>query len=307
MTVLDPSAVALDRAVSVRLRPRYSGANIRTWLGFKTFMALAEEAVLTWFRESGTGPQALYHRYGLGLSVVDSSVQLPAVLEVDDEVEAWVQPRPARGSAPPDFAVRLTVDRDGRAVPVLRGTLRVALVREPGALDVPAPPEALLPWVTDEARAGGPIPPDSGPPPGAAVTGWDWRARYFHCQYSDRVQHGSYVAALEEVVDRFLADRDLSVPRLLSERGWIPVVSRARVRLHGDAHMDEVVHTTFTVPGMVKDVAFDGRMECRAGSAGRLVATAEILHGYAVSRGPDAGSLARLDVATIAALTGGAA
>src|SRR5262249_51880992 len=71
-------------------RPRYEGANIRTWIGFKQFMLLAEEAVLAWFRERGLGPQRLYHEHGLGLEIVDSSVQLPALLEVDDEVRAEV-------------------------------------------------------------------------------------------------------------------------------------------------------------------------------------------------------------------------
>ena len=51
-------------------RPRYEGANIRTWIGFKHFMYLVEEAVLHWFRERGLGPQRLYHEYGLGLEIV---------------------------------------------------------------------------------------------------------------------------------------------------------------------------------------------------------------------------------------------
>ena len=35
------------------LRPRYEGANIRTWIGFKHLMYLAEEAVLEWLRIRG--------------------------------------------------------------------------------------------------------------------------------------------------------------------------------------------------------------------------------------------------------------
>jgi len=302
-------------AASVTLiagRPRYEGANIRTWIGFKHFMYLAEEAVLHWFREHGLGARQLYHEFGLGLEIVDSSVQLPAYLEVDDEAVATVCAE-RRGR----FSVRLSVERDGVTVPVLTGRTVVALVA-----DAPAPqppPDELAPLVVvgaaeaataerrdlegvhdrvDEVLAAG---------PGAPFL-WSWRARYFHCHFSDRVQHSAYVRALEEVVDRFLADRGISIPRMLSERGWIPVVSRARVQLVADAHMDEVVHTTFTVEDVLKRRAYDGRMDCYVLRDGRLVhtATARILHGYAGAGGDQAGRVVELDDATIAALTGAA-
>ena len=48
-------------------------------------------------------------------------------------------------------------------------------------------------------------------------------------------------------------------------------------------------------------------MTCHVVRDGRLtqVATATILHGYAASRGPEAGRLATLDPETVAALTAG--
>ncbi|MFE3171540.1 thioesterase family protein [Amycolatopsis sp. NPDC059090] len=282
-----------DERTGFALRPRYASANIRTWIGFKQFMAMAEEAVLCWFRERGLGPQALYHDHGLGLSIVDSSVQLPAVLEIDDEVRARVE-----AVGPGRF--RIVFETAGNRV--LRGKTTVALVREQE--QARACPDELAPLV-------GPAAAESDRPaePDPAAFSWDWTARYFQCQFSDRVQHGAYVAALEETVDRFLAERGLGVPRLLAERGWIPVVSRARVRLLGDAHMGETVRTTFAVTDFVKDRAFDGVMDCwtlGAGGAPRLVATASILHGYAISRGPEAGTLATLDPDTLAALAPGA-
>lgn len=282
-----------------RLRPRYDSANIRTWIGFKQFMALAEEAVLEWFRASGHGPRSLYHEYGLGLSVVDSSVLLPSVLEIDDEVIAEVTP-----AGVGRFTVTLSAAGVEEPIRALRGRLRVALVTESGApARYPADlAELVVPRVDQLANER-----PAGPP--AEAFGWDWRVRYFHCHYSDRVQHSAYIRALEEVVDRFLAKRGLSVPRLLADRGWIPVVSRARVRLLADAHMDELVRATFTVDEVIKDRVFDGRMECwvLADAAPRCVATANILHGYAVSRGAQAGQLAELDAGTVSALLNGAA
>ena len=117
-----------------------------------------------------------------------------------------------------------------------------------------------------------------------------WRAPYFYCHFSDRVQHSGFVRCLEEVVDRFLADRGISVGRMLRERSWIPVVSRARVRLLTPAHMEETVHTVFTVTDVLRGTMFDGRMDCFVERNGAFwpVATATILHGYAIAaaRGP---------------------
>jgi len=285
-------------------RPRYEGANIGTWIGFKHFMYLVEEGVLDWLRAHTPGARELYRRHGLGVEIVDSSVLLPAVLEVDDEVRVRVVPvQPGR------FTVTLHVTRDGREIPALRGKVGIALVRQrdaPG--DTPltaAAGAALLPEpVAELADASG------APEPAVADADepfrWSWRAPYFYCHFSDRVQHSGYVRALEEVVDRFLADRGVSVGLMLRERGWIPVVSRARVRLLAAAHMEEVVHTTFAVDDVVRRTVFDGRMDCYVERDGRRVLTAQarILHGYAVSRGPDAGTLSTLDDAVIAALTG---
>ena len=239
-------------------RPRYDAANIRTWIGFKQFLALAEEAVLAWFREQGYGPQWLYHHYGVGIEIVDSSALLPAVLEVDDEVVASVQPvRPGR------FSVVLTARRGTGSSVVFKG--KVGCRADPGTRRAGPRPGA--------GRAAGP-----GPPGG--------RRRQPRCGRGGRRRHRRRPALeLARAVLplpllrpgpalrlRARAGRGgRPVPRLtagcpwarmLDERGWIPVVSRARVRLLADARMEEYVHTTFAVSDVVKDVTWEGRMDC---------------------------------------------
>jgi len=299
------------------LRPGFEGANIRTWIGFKHFMYLAEAAVLEWFRERGIGPGTAYHRHGLGLSVVDSSVLLPAVLEVDDLVVA--EAKPTRDGR---FTVRLFSTgngADGTKKPALRGTVRVAAVREREPAEPAPPPDPLTPLVVDGvagaadgAERAGVIPVrDADPatvlaPAGSPLVCWKSTVPYFHCHYSSRMQHSGYVRALEDVVERFLALRGISVGRLLAERGWIPVVSRARVRLLSDAYLEETMYTTFTIEEVLKEVTFGGRMDCYAARGNELVhaATATILHGYAVTRGAGAGDLARFDAEVLDALRG---
>lgn len=282
-------------ALAPSVRPRYDGANIQTWIGFKQFLALAEEAVLGWFRDTGHGPHRLFHQYSLELAVIDCSAVLPAPLDVDDEVAATVTPL---GDG--RFRVSLTALHSDGNTAVLNSRITVALIGPAGAGPLPGEVGRAQPSVANPAASPFvPLPADH------TVFRWTWRARYFHCHFSDRVQHSAYVRALEEVVDRFLADRGLSVGTVLSERGWIPVVSRVRVRLLADAHMEEDVHVTFAVTDVLKDVTWEGRMDCHVRRHDELVpvATARILHGYAVSRGPEAGQLAVLDSATLAALT----
>ncbi|MEU6720249.1 hypothetical protein ABZ897_53100 [Nonomuraea sp. NPDC046802] len=293
--------VGADQTSTLRARPGYEGANIRTWVGFKHFGYLVEAAVLQWFRDRGLGPGRLYHEFGLGLELTDCSMMLPAVLDVDDEVSAQV-----REVAPGRFSVRLTTTGT-----VCRAKATVALVREaPGGA-----PDEVAALVVDEVAGEGrrdlPLPPDSDPlkqlldgEPGAF--GWAWRAPYFYCHFSDRVAHSGYLRTLEETVDRFLADRGISVGTMLDQRGWIPVVSRSRIRMLADAHMEETVLTTFRVREVLGGVSYDARMDCHVARGDRLVhvATADILHGYAVSRGPQAGRLAELDAGVLAALTG---
>jgi acyl-CoA thioesterase FadM len=268
-------------------------------------MYLAEEAVLDWFRSQHLGPAKLFHEYGLALSIVDSSVQLPAVLDLDDIVDAEVTGGPDR------FGVRLRARRPGNPT-VLRGKMTVALVPTTPA-DTPLPASlasaigdlasAGLPGRTDLDNATGADPERLLADSGAFV--WSWRVPYYYCQYSTHIQHGGYVRAVEEAVDRFLADRGLSVRTMLERRGWIPVVSRARVTQFVAADMEETVHTAFRVTEVVRGTGFDATVDCYVSRGGTLVhtATAKILHGYAISRGPQAGRLAELDAATVAALT----
>jgi acyl-CoA thioesterase FadM len=290
-----------ERGARVLTRPRYEGANIRTWIGFKHFLYLVEEAVLQWFREFGVGPQRLYHEHGYGLEVIESSAQLPSVLEIDDPVAVELTP-----TAPGRFGVRVLVERAGRESVALRGRVRVALVRERGPTGAVPLPEPLVSLAVDGvAEAHGPE--EARPAPSVGTFVWPWRARYFHCHYSNRVQHSAYVRALEEVVDRFLESRGVSVRRLLEERDWIPVVSRVRVTLLADAEIDDLIETRFQVRDVLKRTAYDGTMECSVtrGAERVRVARADILHGYAIARGERAGTLAELDDDVIAALRRG--
>jgi acyl-CoA thioesterase FadM len=305
------SREALTHASLAPCRPRYEGANVRTWIGFKHILYLVEESMLEFLRGQDLGPHRLFSEHGVGVQIIDSSVQLPTPVYIDDQIVGEVEER-----TPGRYRVVLRALRGEQTPVVALARVRLALVEQRGAaVSAPVPGRlrrVVVPSISLLASGG-----DLTMPPGAdarsalvaehaRATLWTWRARYFLCHYSDCVQHSAYVRALEEVVERFLAERGLSVRTVMETYGWIPVVARTRLRLFADVHMDEDVHTRFTVGEILKDTAYEGRMECFVERQRRLVhvATGDILHGYAESGGVRAGSLVLFDERTKAALRG---
>lgn len=288
-------------------RPRFEGANIRTWIGFKHFTYLMEEGVLQYLRDRDLGPTRLYRDFGLGVEFVDSSIRLPNTIDLDDEVTVRVTRDESKLGW--SFVVRMTVDRGDGPITVLNGKTRVQLMHEVDTAPVSTIPDSIVDAVSEIT------PLDTTGPqtlsqltsenPGAFL--WSWRIPYFYCHYSLRLQHSGYVRAVEEVVDRFLHDRGLAIEEVLAERGWIPVVSRSRITLLEDALMGETLHTVMRVDEVIKDVMYPAKIDMYVERGGTLfhTATASVVHGYAVSRGTEAGTLAIIDDETRGKLLGG--
>jgi len=104
------------------------------------------------------------------------------------------------------------------------------------------------------------------------------------------------------VVDDYLTHVGLFIPDILETRAWIPVVSRYSIDVVCDVDMGTVVTTRFRVDEVLGDLAFNGSWSVTAcvDGADQVVASGVIQHGYAYSRGPLAGSMARMDPGTIA-------
>ncbi|MBV8821091.1 MAG: thioesterase family protein, partial [Acidobacteriaceae bacterium] len=130
------------------------------------------------------------------------------------------------------------------------------------------------------------------------------RIPYFYCHYSQRIQHSGYVRIMEEIVERFLAARGISVRTMLEQRQWIPVVVEARVDLLREALMEETLYTVYRVEEILKEMVYTARMDCYLVRDGELLqtATGRITHGYGKLEGRSGGALVAFDPATVAAL-----
>jgi len=303
------------------VRPHFEGANIQTWIGFKHFVYLVQEAVLEHFRQQGFGPHCLFTQYGLCLEFVELRARLLHPLFLDNEVNVQVQSRrPASGNE-----LSLTIGMSTtEGVDVLAGKVNVLFRMEGGTHSSHSVPGPLAPHVCAEikrsvpdprppvqvARVRGPAAEQEvvdqllRPNPNAFV--WKWRIPYFFCHFSRRLELSGYVRLLEEVVDLFLADRGISIRTMLETHRWIPVVSEVHLEVLREAHMEEVIYTVYAVEDVLKDLAYTARMDCYVPRDGELVrtATGRIVHGYAEIRDQGEAALARFDASTIAALRG---
>jgi acyl-CoA thioesterase FadM len=321
----------VEHVVTVQGRPRYEGSNICTWIGFKHVMYLIEEAVLEAVRQSTPGAQALFEAHGLGVDIVDSDARILTALHIDDVARTEVTRQPDDGAGELAFRTVTWLDRPGRApLKAVTAKVRVVLRRVAGAPETPAELAAVT--VPDIRRV-----PASAPPrpsfgvatEGAAMTigrgvvgaadetarslgagsnalVWKWRIPYFYCHFTERIQHSGYLRLMEEVVDLFLADRGISIRRMLTDQKWIPVVPQARVEILREALMEEELYTVFTVEDVFKDLTYTARMDCYVLRGDELVqtATGRITHGYALILDRHAWEVVPFDDRTLAALRG---
>jgi acyl-CoA thioesterase FadM len=297
-----------DDATTTRLRPRYEGSNIGTWIGFKHINYLAEEAVLEHFRSVGLSARSLYEDHGLCVEIVDLDTRISTGFRMDDMVEAVVRAEPADGELA--FVVSLAVGRGTGRRMAARSKVRVLLRRD--FQDPPAEPApaALLPFVveritrTERQPAPTPVLDELGRDPRSFAR--RWRIPYPYCHFSCRLQMSGYLRLLEEIVDLFLADRGLSIRRLLCERRWIPVVPHSSITVLDEVIMEEDLYTVFTVENIFQNTTFLARLDAYVLRDGALLRTASghITHGYAEIVSRTDFHLTELDERVVTALGG---
>jgi acyl-CoA thioesterase FadM len=291
------------------LRPRYEGTNIGTWIGFKHINYLVEEAVLGHFRAHGHPAGAVYERYGLCVDLVHLDTKIAHALRIDDLVTATVRPVGV-DDGQLRLAVELTVDRAG-ATRAARARVGVSLRYDPRGWPAEPVPAALATIVVE--RLGRPATPiAAGDDPlstllaGRNGFGWVARTPYYHCHFTERVQMSGYLRQLEAAFDLFMADRGVSVQRMLDERNWIPFVPHSSVTFLDEARMEEDLYTVFVVEDIFKRFTFSARMDCYVLRDGRLVptATGRITHGWAVLASRSDWGLVSFDDEILRALSG---
>jgi acyl-CoA thioesterase FadM len=319
VTVSPPAPTTPSTTRRVELRPRYEGANVGTWIGFKHVNYLIEDAVLAWFREGGFSATDLYHENALCLDVVGIDTRIVHALRVDDLVLADVR---QVGGDGPELTLKVTLRVEDGGPRMVASTVAVALRLDARDEAVkPAPAELTGHVVERLGRPGDASPIElGGADPVAALTAryavdgvhngivWGSVIPYYHCHFTERLQMSGYLRLMEEAKHRFVAERGVSIKTLLDESGWIPAVPHSRLTLLDEAYMEEQLFTVFTVDRVFKRLTYTSRLDTYVLRDGVLLptATGEITHGYAALQGRSEWGLVSFDDRLLAALTGSA-
>jgi acyl-CoA thioesterase FadM len=325
-TTASPSigSVRPPGSTSFSLRPSFEGCNIGTWIGFKHVLYLVEAGLLQFFREWGHEPGRLFEAYALCLEMNRSRTRLLSAISIDEEVLVECAPRQPTGSCLP-FSVSVRRARAVGSGRLVHSEVDVAirLVHQDRDPPLPPPPE-LAPYVAASAR---PVSAaitshehsalvGASPPSGAAqqlrekqprAMIWKRRIPYFYCHYTDKLQHSGYVRLMEEAVELLLAERGISIARMLRERDWIPVVSDVSIELLEEAYMEELLYTVLQVEEIYKQVTHRARFDCYVEREGRLLKTAagSVTHAYLrIGDRGTGGAVVPLDDDVVAALRG---
>jgi acyl-CoA thioesterase FadM len=310
--LLSPDQAVLTQPSRMDIRPRYEGANIGTWIGFKHLNYLVEEAVLHHLRQHELSVTSLYHRYGLCIDIVDIDTRILHALHVDDLAIAEVVPDESTKDGRLRFAV--SVRREPGAPKAVKAKVVVELRHDTAGYAAEEPEEWLRELSVDRLGAtqeAKPIPLKGGSVRDTLIDGtnaflWTWRIPYFYCHFTERLQMSGYLRLMEEVVDLFLVDRGVSVKTLLDERKLIPAVPHSTIRFLGEARMEEQLHTVFTVEEVFKRLTYTARMDTYVVRDDQLVptATGRITHGYARIEGRGDWGLVSFDDRLTGALSG---
>jgi acyl-CoA thioesterase FadM len=319
--------------------PRFEGSNILEGIGFKHIMYLSEEAVLQYFRNKGLAPGKLYRDYGLCFEVVESSIRIRRVLRIDDLVRIEVQPEIDRSGQEQAFSIQMFTGATSDKVKSVTGTLKVLFRQRQKEAIKSKPPIEIAPYVVSEirrltqqeehennlGRGTGILNTNGGIGQGRGVLNadddiiskvisqkantfiWKWRIPYFYCHFNKWIQHSGYLRLVEEVVDLFLAEREISIRTMLDTYQWIPVVSHAEVEILREAIMEETIYVVYTVEEIFKNLTYTSKIDFYVvrNSQAIKTATSLITHGYAKLFDDSVDiELAKFDEKTLSALRG---
>lgn len=303
------------------LSPKFEGANIIDGIGFKHVTYMAEEALLQYFKRKGLSVGTLYKQHGIGFEVVSSSIRIPQLIRLDDDVNVVIEPLQSSNETEQEFSIKMYVEANEVAA---HGTIKVVFRRINNTANTVEIPDSVVPFVVPKIDRFSKIKQSLIVPPSNNTEGtnveeangeetrdasslsrdvtdidesileqiapsddnnfvWKWHIPYFYCHYSKWMQHSGYLRLIEEVVDLFLKDRGISIWSILESHAWIPFVSHSEVDMLQDAFMEETIYTVYTVEKVIKDFLYTSRVDFYVVRQGQLVqtATGKITHGYA--------------------------
>lgn len=271
---------------TANLRPLSEGANIESWIGFKHFSYLAEAGIQEYLRNTGRSQDAIL-RAGHSVDIASLSLRLPSPLYADSLVDVHVEGERRETDSLSEMLCVEGLSRDsGERRRCLQGT---AMLNQHRLADL----EDCLARIEKQGQAK--IPRARADAPGHHD--WHFTVPYPFCRAASVLQFDGYVRLVEDGIERYLRAHGISVRRLLVERGWIPVVTDWKINIHEPVFMEETLLIRMDVTSIFKGLLWETRISFVAMRDDKETTVAEsfIRHGYAVTKGPGAGTMATFD------------
>lgn len=118
------------------------------------------------------------------------------------------------------------------------------------------------------------------------------------------LHHSGYERIIEEAVDLFLENKNLSIKSMLDKKSWIPVVSKSKICLLNKVEIEDTIYVVFDVKNILFNRLYEADIIFFKVIDNKLleVAHGEISHGYSDIKEPQNPELVVLDCETLKAL-----
>ena len=291
----------------VGMFPKNEGANVENYIGFKHMTYLMEESIISFLRDLYLSPNILYKKYGIKIIIKSLSIDILKAMNVDDFIEIDI----CTSMAVNEFVIKAY---DNNRNSFFRGKVGIDIELTNKNVRLEVLPEKVTDFLNgileakkEESFREKPI--ESNPISDLkmlyrAAFIYSKRIPYYYCNYTRELHHSGYERIIEEAVDLFLENKNLSIKSMLDKKSWIPVVSKSKLCLLNKVEIEDTIYVVFDVKNILFNRLYEADIIFFKVIDNKLleVAHGEISHGYSDIKEPQNPELVVLDCETLKAL-----
>lgn len=290
----------------ISMYPKNEGANVENYIGFKHMTYLMEEAIISFLRDLYLSPNVLYKKYGIKIIIKSLSIDILKAINIDDFIEIDI----CSSMVFNEFVIRAYDNNNS----FFRGKVGIDIELTNKKVGLDLLPKEVANFLNGVLRAkteesfleksieGNPISYLKQLYNSAFI--YSKRIPYYYCNYTKELHHSGYERIIEETVDLFLENKNLSIRSMLDKKSWIPVVSKSKVCLLNKVEIEDIVYIVFDVKNILFNRIYEADIIFFKVKDNKLqeVARGEISHGYSDIKNPQNPELVVLDDEILKAL-----
>lgn len=297
-----------EEIYTIQLRPKIEGANVENYMGFKHLTYLMEEAIHQFFRDNLISANRLYFEFGSIFLIKFLKIEILKAVNIDDLLNITITNIDKDRNL--TYKIKATSNEDP-SITFFRGEIKLQItpptknsdLLDQNIIAINNKYEPLSIYKNIEV-VDDPIATLKSKNEYSNSYILKKRIPYFYCNYTRLLQHSGYERIIEEVVDLFLEDRNISIKKMLDTRQWIPVVSKSQIEIMNHVNLEDYLYITYTVSNILIDSIYEAELDFFICVESKLVqvAKASITHGYTSLKNSEKPELVKFDQETLNAL-----